>query len=47
MGPQVAPFTGAWIETGCYTVYAPLAEVAPFTGAWIETVREWLELRST
>ncbi len=34
----VAPFTGAWIETGLYKgepVHG--TRVAPFTGAWIET----------
>ena len=36
---QVAPFTGAWIETlvGFVAVYSDA--VAPFTGAWIETLK--------
>ena len=39
---NVAPFTGAWIET----IFFPPARlgglVAPFTGAWIETGRKML-----
>ena len=35
----VAPFTGAWIETGgCRLRVDETGRVAPFTGAWIETV---------
>jgi len=35
---NVAPFTGAWIETGNYPDrQRHHADVAPFTGAWIET----------
>ena len=34
---DVAPFTGAWIETGKPLGQSVLADVAPFTGAWIET----------
>ncbi len=33
----VAPFTGAWIETGILKGSLPFLTVAPFTGAWIET----------
>src|SRR5690606_18143376 len=35
----VAPFTGAWIETGKWFHTTPKPVVAPFTGAWIETRR--------
>jgi len=34
---QVAPFTGAWIETQEATICVLVIIVAPFTGAWIET----------
>ena len=34
---QVAPFTGAWIETFVRVDMSHVVEVAPFTGAWIET----------
>ena len=34
---EVAPFTGAWIETSHVSDAGKLSEVAPFTGAWIET----------
>ena len=34
---SVAPFTGAWIETGSMAKRLRLRIVAPFTGAWIET----------
>jgi len=37
VGLAIAPFTGAWIETGWATPRAEDVEVAPFTGAWIET----------
>jgi len=34
---NVAPFTGAWIETFSQPFEKVLSLVAPFTGAWIET----------
>ena len=34
---KVAPFPGAWIETGVTTFTPTKRRVAPFTGAWIET----------
>ena len=34
---DVAPFTGAWIETGQLFARNFRYSVAPFTGAWIET----------
>ena len=34
---EVAPFTGAWIETHIGLAYMSNRYVAPFTGAWIET----------
>ena len=34
---QVAPFTGAWIETFHTSKKSKSEAVAPFTGAWIET----------
>ena len=34
--PQVAPFTGAWIEITGPWKSSTAAAVAPFTGAWIE-----------
>ena len=37
---DVAPFTGAWIETTVTVGGVKLLSVAPFTGAWIETVDE-------
>ena len=37
VGPLVAPFTGAWIETGRRNKTGAVVGVAPFTGAWIET----------
>jgi len=42
---HVAPFTGAWIETGdlIYSM-AVLDDVAPFTGAWIETIQYLMSL---
>ncbi len=37
-GATVAPFTGAWIETGLESPsFDFFQKVAPFTGAWIET----------
>ena len=35
---QVAPFTGAWIETHYHNGKLLGKGVAPFTGAWIETL---------
>jgi len=35
---QVAPFTGAWIETLQGDCTRLRGNVAPFTGAWIETL---------
>ena len=37
MRREVAPFTGAWIETQLGSVFCSIRNVAPFTGAWIET----------
>ena len=37
MSKEVAPFTGAWIETPMSTNSRTILLVAPFTGAWIET----------
>ena len=37
MNNQVAPFTGAWIETSSMLRRERCKMVAPFTGAWIET----------
>ena len=34
---EVAPFTGAWIETQTEIARLNVTPVAPFTGAWIET----------
>ena len=34
---EVAPITGAWIETVLLLLIACLSLVAPITGAWIET----------
>ena len=39
-GSDVAPFTGAWIETSEAVIVIVSSEVAPFTGAWIETPKE-------
>ena len=38
-GVEVAPFTGAWIETEKILNEVRGVTVAPFTGAWIETER--------
>ena len=40
---QVAPLTGAWIETPAQGASVPSLSVAPLTGAWIETsdIRRW------
>ena len=35
---EVAPFTGAWIETDGVDDVTAWLKVAPFTGAWIETL---------
>ncbi len=37
---EVAPFTGAWIETTRKLEGAGVSTVAPFTGAWIETDKQ-------
>ena len=34
---QVAPYVGAWIETGQKTEEYRAIKVAPYVGAWIET----------
>jgi len=34
---KVAPYTGAWIETGMRIQKTMRPGVAPYTGAWIET----------
>jgi len=34
---DVAPYTGAWIETANATLHDQTDFVAPYTGAWIET----------
>ena len=34
---EVAPYVGAWIETGLTTAAGAAAGVAPYVGAWIET----------
>ena len=34
--PEVAPFTGAWIEIRIWFCRTGRIRVAPFTGAWIE-----------
>jgi len=34
---EVAPYTGAWIETISKAHRVPKVHVAPYTGAWIET----------
>ena len=36
---NVAPFTGAWIETSSEPPVGDMTPVAPFTGAWIETLK--------
>ena len=36
---DVAPFTGAWIETNSFASNTSRYGVAPFTGAWIETCK--------
>ena len=35
---NVAPYTGAWIETGVPWMELMEKGVAPYTGAWIETL---------
>ena len=37
MNRCVAPYTGAWIETGVADRHQVGIKVAPYTGAWIET----------
>ena len=37
--PDVAPFTGAWIEIMIEDYQWLAVRVAPFTGAWIEITR--------
>ena len=34
----VAPFAGAWIEIGNFSIVVNRSAVAPFAGAWIEIV---------
>ena len=34
---NVAPYTGAWIETLKRVLFGVAPDVAPYTGAWIET----------
>ena len=36
----VAPYVGAWIETGNVKHLASIRDVAPYVGAWIETFFE-------
>ena len=43
MGGQVAPHTGAWIETFTFLSWVNTALVAPHTGAWIETNLEHVQ----
>ena len=43
---NVAPFTGAWIETARAIDLRLTPKVAPFTGAWIETASA-IDLRMT
>ena len=38
MPTYVAPYAGAWIETGGNPIAAGVAGVAPYAGAWIETM---------
>ena len=38
----VAPYVGAWIETGASVMYLIFPYVAPYVGAWIETRRTGL-----
>ena len=33
----VAPYVGAWIETGIIVTICLISWVAPYVGAWIET----------
>ena len=33
----VAPYVGAWIETGLPSLPCSASSVAPYVGAWIET----------
>ena len=34
---SVAPYVGAWIETGVNAYFSSQIQVAPYVGAWIET----------
>ena len=34
----VAPYAGAWIETGTALKPVPVTAVAPYAGAWVETL---------
>ena len=34
---DVAPYVGAWIETGMMAARQLMRRVAPYVGAWIET----------
>ncbi len=38
MSIEVAPYTGAWIETTLRHYSIVTISVAPYTGAWIETI---------
>ncbi len=42
---NVAPFTGAWIETCTGIWRGSSSPVAPFTGAWIETTSQSIQHR--
>ncbi len=43
---DVAPFAGAWIETGVSSeTYITALGVAPFAGAWIETLTGVFQLK--
>ena len=37
---SVAPYVGAWIETGDGSIKKQYKYVAPYVGAWIETQGE-------
>ena len=41
---QVAPRTGAWIETLLNSLVISALKVAPRTGAWIETAISYLSI---
>ena len=38
LGGSVAPYVGAWIETGTILKIPIIIPVAPYVGAWIETI---------